>query len=827
MHQGWSGSLPAWLLVPAAAVLALSALSLPRQPYTGLMLQSDRVAGVVPGSPGDRAGLLPGDRLRPVPPSRTGPAARLGPLAGASPGVPLPLERRADGGEWRRVWLVPEPLPDGERRMMAAELAVCAGFVLLAGVVWSERRDRLTRTFLRLCLAFAWLVMPTPLWPSAWAGAAWQVVYSGITLFLPALFIQFFALFPEGGARGGRVTALVRVGYVVAALLFAASLLEVAWPPDSPRVTRALEILQGAAAVWFGAGLALALALFAGSYLRARSPDARRRLRVALAGTLLGAGPLAALILFRNLAPGIPLPGERWAVVLTLLVPASFAWAVVAHRIFDFHVALRAASVGLGLAGVGGVAWLGGEWIARHWGTRLGAEVEGLSLAGIAVLAAVLGPVGTWMRGLNARFERDAGAASLGAWAVREDSAGSDAEERILRAACRALHEALRLDGCSALALERGAVRAVASTGGAAPGALDPGLLGLLDGGGAVAVDDARLLGTAAALERSGVRWVLPVGRAPARALLLLGTRLSGAWLGRIEARELERFAEHVDVALENAELRRAARTQGELEREMQVAHAMQVHLLPRRAPVYPTLDCAAAAMSSESVGGDYYDFVETSARDFTLAVGDAAGKGVPAALVLAGVQARFRDEARRVSSPGTLLAALNRELVGLDQPEKFMGLLCARVEVRPGRVWFANAGLTPPLVRRRNGRFEELTAGGVLLGVSGEATYPDVCVELAAGDVVVLYTDGLTEARRGDELFGTDRVRRSLDACGTRRAADILECLLSEVRAFADCALDDLTVVVLRQITEPQRGRTPPSQIALKLRAAAADASM
>jgi sigma-B regulation protein RsbU (phosphoserine phosphatase) len=223
-------------------------------------------------------------------------------------------------------------------------------------------------------------------------------------------------------------------------------------------------------------------------------------------------------------------------------------------------------------------------------------------------------------------------------------------------------------------------------------------------------------------------------------------------------------------------------------------------------------------------VGGDYYDFVETSARDFTLAVGDAAGKGVPAALVLAGVQARFRDEARRVTSPGALLRSLNRELVGLDQPEKFMGLLCARVEVRPARVWFANAGLTPPLILRRGGRFEELTAGGVLLGVSGDATYPDVCVELSAGDVAVLYTDGLTEARRGDELFGVERVRRSLEACGTRRAADILEHLLRAVRSFADRPLDDLTVVVLRQLTEPVRGRNPISQIALKLRMAGAD---
>ena len=105
-----------------------------------------------------------------------------------------------------------------------------------------------------------------------------------------------------------------------------------------------------------------------------------------------------------------------------------------------------------------------------------------------------------------------------------------------------------------------------------------------------------------------------------------------------------------------------------------------------------------------------------------------------------------------------------------------------------------------------------------MLLGVSGDATYPDVGVDLQGGDVVVLYTDGLTEARRGDELFGVERVRKSLDACGTRRAADILEGLLAAVRDFADRPLDDLTVVVLRQLTDPVRGRNPLPQIGLKL---------
>ncbi len=152
MHRGWSAPFLAWLLVPAAFVLAQSALSIPRQPYTGVILQGDRVGTVIPGSPGARAGLRAGDRLElPVSSRRPG-HPQPGALAAAAAGRPLFLERQ---GATRRdlIWLAPEPSPDGERRMMAALLAVSSGFVLLAGLVWSERRDRLTRTFFLLCLA--------------------------------------------------------------------------------------------------------------------------------------------------------------------------------------------------------------------------------------------------------------------------------------------------------------------------------------------------------------------------------------------------------------------------------------------------------------------------------------------------------------------------------------------------------------------------------------------------------------------------------------------------------------------------------------------------
>jgi serine phosphatase RsbU (regulator of sigma subunit) len=444
---------------------------------------------------------------------------------------------------------------------------------------------------------------------------------------------------------------------------------------------------------------------------------------------------------------------------------------------------------------------------ARALGHPSGTDPVGIALAILAVAAALAGPahpvgaaIGRWLVPERGPEGLDAG---LDSW-VRETGAGE-----MLARACAAIAGTYKLDGCAAV--ERDGITwtgtVVTANGGRRPAPeLAPEVVAtLVRHGLPMALEDSGFdAATRDALESAGAQWLLPVGETP-HALLLLGHRLAGPWLDRHEQRALSRFAHALAVELENLSLRRAARDHGVLDRELAQAGALQTRLLPRRAPVYPTLDCAAATLSAQSVGGDYYDFVERGDRAFTLVVGDAIGHGVPAALLLAGVQARFRSVARSGEMPGAVLAEINHELVSLEQPEKFVGLLCAWVDVRMGRLHLANAGLTPPLIRRRNGTCELVTEGGLVLGVSDEAEYRDVCVPLLAGDLALLYTDGLTEARRGDEMFGLDRVRRVLDAHAHRRARDVLAALLAAAREWAEPPLDDLTVLVLKQLADPQ----------------------
>ncbi len=685
---------------------------------------------------------------------------------------------------------------------------MASGFVLIGGWVWSERRDAMTRTFLLVCLSFAWLLAPPPMSSFSLIVQVHTLVLAAISLFLPVLLVHFFALFPESRAPG-RMLEITRASYGVATILFVVTVavifIEALYP--------AQVVIQAVAALWFAAGVLASLLLFGAPLRRAANPDVRRRLRVAFVGTVLGAGPLAAMVVARTVTPDAKMPGEVEVVLLTLLVPASFAWSAVVHSIFDFRVALRIGMVVLVMALGGAGVLVAAEWLGTRW-PDFGTGLSGGALALMTLGAAMVGPASPWLRRMAEKVLPEPSHLTLEGWAAREAHRGGESESALLADACEVVARHLHADGCVMLSRNgAGTLREAARSGDGIRGL--PEILDLVEAGltrpGVQSIEEAELDPRVHEhLAGAGVRWLLPIG-APPRAVMLVGRRLAGSWLDRRESFGLERFALHLDVALENATLRREASSRGHLDRELKEAGAIQAHLLPRRAPVHPTLDCAAAALAGGTVGGDYYDFVEGPAREFTLAVGDAAGSGVPAALVLAGVQARFRSEAKRGLQPSQILASLNQELVALDRPEKFMSLLCARVEVRSGRIWFANAGLTPPLVWRRDGRCEEVTGGGVLLGVSAGAHYSDLGVDLGAGDLVLLYSDGLVEARRGDEMFGTEGILKVLGQGPYRRASDLLKALLEGVRGFADRPLDDITVVVLRQLAGPLAGRPAP----------------
>jgi serine phosphatase RsbU (regulator of sigma subunit) len=806
-QQGWL-----LLAIPPALLVLLALVRAPNLSHTGLTLREDWVLSVAPQSPAARAGLAAGDLIE-VP----GPGPHAIRLREAmrtlEPGRPKALIVRR-GTSVRSAVLIPEPAPPSTVRYVSMLAWLAAGFLALGVWVLERRGDRLGRVFFLLCWAFALVLCPLPRFPSlAWL-VAYEALYPVVTLLLPALFIHFFTLFPQRESGSSPRPAGVTAAYAVSGLLGAASIALLVHSLSSPLPVReSSALLQAVSASYFALALLGALGLFARSYLKASSDDIRRRLRVVLIGTALGVAPVAAAVLLRNLAPHLYYPGDRWAPLALVLIPASFAYAIAVHNIFDFRVALRFSVTYLSLAAlIGALYLLVRPWVARAFPDAPPAQL--LTAVGFLVaLASLAGPVRPWIQRLSERLvppEEESPTAAL-LEALPAEPAGHS--EEVVAGAARALQRGLRLAGCGALVFEPEGARWLGWWGnGVRPtpvfsAALHAALEARRQPTAVEELEGVELgVSDRAALDGIGATLLVPLVSADhVRGALVLGPRLSGGWLSPKERQALGAFARQASVALENAILHRADRRHGELQREMAAARTIQTHLLPQRAPVFATLDCAAVTHSCEQVGGDFYDFVETGPREFAFAVGDCAGKGVPAALLLATVQAGFRREAVTQASPGELLGRLNRQLAVHAQPERFVCLFCARFEVRAARLSYANAGLPPAQLRRADGSWCSLEESGLLLGVRTEAGYPESGLALGPGDLLVLATDGLTEARRDDELFGLSRLREVVDASAGLRAPRICDALIRAAREFtSDDRLDDLTIVVMRQLAPP-----------------------
>jgi PAS domain S-box-containing protein len=239
-----------------------------------------------------------------------------------------------------------------------------------------------------------------------------------------------------------------------------------------------------------------------------------------------------------------------------------------------------------------------------------------------------------------------------------------------------------------------------------------------------------------------------------------------------------------------------------------QVARTLQRTLLPPTLPDIPYAELAAIyhpAGAGSEIGGDFYDAFETGDGAWAVAIGDVCGKGPAAAAITGLARHTLRAAAFREVSPRATLERLNRALLREVREESFCTVAAGRITEHPdGALLIACAGGHPaPLVLRADGRVEEATWPGTLLGIYPDIAVSDRATVLAPGDSVVFYTDGVVEERRSGEQFGEERLRELLGACANLSATGIAERVERAVLEFQPVApADDIAVVVLR-ITE------------------------
>ena len=233
--------------------------------------------------------------------------------------------------------------------------------------------------------------------------------------------------------------------------------------------------------------------------------------------------------------------------------------------------------------------------------------------------------------------------------------------------------------------------------------------------------------------------------------------------------------------------------------REQQEAQAIQRALLPAAMPDVAGCDIAARWIPASAFGGDCYDITPLDANRVAISIADVCGKGLPAALLMANLQASARAFAAADSSPRAVAERVNRELVRNAALRRFVTFFYAVYDRRAGELAFVNAGHNPPVMLRADGSIARLATGGMVLGAFDDAAYEQGHVQVASGDRLVLFTDGITEAcGTNDEEFGDDRLIEALRNSGSVDVTAVVDRIFSDVGGFrVGPVADDATVVV------------------------------
>jgi sigma-B regulation protein RsbU (phosphoserine phosphatase) len=269
----------------------------------------------------------------------------------------------------------------------------------------------------------------------------------------------------------------------------------------------------------------------------------------------------------------------------------------------------------------------------------------------------------------------------------------------------------------------------------------------------------------------------------------------------------IDAMSVHAAIAVENARLYEQEQEKLRLEKYLHAAREVQQALLPLHVPAVAGLQLSASMDPAEEVGGDSYDFIQMENDRLAVCLADVSGKGLPASLLMANLQAAVRSQSMVTSSPTACLSRTNKLLYHSTASDKFVTAFYGIIDPAAGTLAYCNAGHESPMLVHADGSLQALATGGIMLGVVDDFAFNEETVPFPAGAVLAVFSDGVTEAfnERG-EMFGADRVQRVILRSRAGSAAEILDGILREVREFTGAARqsDDITLLVVKRPLSP-----------------------
>lgn len=306
-------------------------------------------------------------------------------------------------------------------------------------------------------------------------------------------------------------------------------------------------------------------------------------------------------------------------------------------------------------------------------------------------------------------------------------------------------------------------------------------------------------------LRRRGLTLALPLKQhGETCGVLCLGPKRTGQPYSAGDIEFLSALGNLALVSIQNSFLVEEQIEKERLEEEMRLARTIQERLLPQRIPTVHGYQLSAYALPSRFVGGDYYDLVELEGDRILLAVADVTGKGMPAALLMANLQASLHVMLPMDLSLEDAVGHINRVICENTDYDKFITFFATILHRSTGKLDYVNAGHNPPTIVRADGSLEMLETGGLLLGVMKGLGYEKGIIHLQEGDILAMFTDGVTEAMSTDgEEYGEQRLEALLVQHRDQTADEILQAVRDDVAEFTSgvqTLSDDLTLVVIKR---------------------------
>ena len=681
-----------------------------------------------------------------------------------------------------------------------------------------------------MMLVFATFITPAGI-PAGLAACpdnlrAFQLAYRTIgNSLLPGAFYFFFAVFPTRSPIDRKVPWLKWVLPVIGICLGFGGIRNGDLAP-LPFIAAVLphRIIDTARSVTGYGGMVLGVLSLLSNLLSASNAADRRKLKVIVWGTVAGVTPV---VLIRAAEDFYHWETPFWVVVvyvfLLFLFPLSFAYAVVKHRVMDIPVLLRRSAryfivergfVFLILAiSVGLTLWFG-QAFSRHFSAGSKAAIPIGATFGVLLITGAT----QVHRNVRTRLDRAFFRSSYDARQILEELATKtlsvttreDLAALLQQNIWNALHPQTMF-----VYLDNGAGQFHAYAGEPPAEALTlppkaETIAILADSTGPLELAPEEMQGTQLGLLKP--ECLVPIrgsGEGELQGGLVLGMRLSEESYSTGDKRLLASVASQAGIAMRSITLaeKMAVRMEAErlAEQEMQIARQVQSRLLPQQSPSLTTLECAGKCIQTRAVGGDYYDFLDLGSGRVGLVLADIAGKGMSAALLMANLQANLRGQyALALEDIPKLLRSVNRLFFKNTESANYATTFFAVYDDQTRKLRYVNCGHNPPILLRAGGDIERLNATATVLGLFEEWDCNVVESAVAQGDVLVIYTDGVSEAGESDtgnsEEFGEDRLIAAIRKYQRRSAAEVLDSILDEVQKFSpDEQADDMTLIVAR----------------------------